>query len=65
MSSDEGVLPAELLGRLATQMRLPLAPERAAALCERVQGMLVFTGELDQVAMDDAAPATVFSPLDD
>ena len=65
MAADEGALSAEVLSQLAARMRLPLTPERATELAGRVEGMLSFTGELDRLAMDTAAPAAVFIPLDD
>jgi hypothetical protein len=64
MPADEGVLPADIIGRLSAHMRLPLTPERVGELAGPVEGMLAFTGELDRLAMDDAAPAAVFVPLD-
>jgi hypothetical protein len=64
MTGDEGPVSPEAVSRLAAQLRLPLAPDRAAELAGRVQDTLFYTGELDQLAMSDVVPATVFSPLD-
>lgn len=65
MIDGEGTMSPEVLSRLAAGLRLPLGAERAAELAERVRGTLVFTSELDQLGLDEAGPATVFSPLDD
>ena len=56
-----GRVTPEVVSELADAIGLPLDADRAASLAAAVQATLQFTGELDELELDDVVPATVFA----
>lgn len=50
----------DTLMRVAQARQVPLSRERAAAILDQVNGLFVFTRELDACVRPDTPPATVF-----
>lgn len=57
-------LSLEALMDLARARKVPLAEDRAFALLEQVNGLFVFTRELDAHVRPETAPATGFDASD-